>query len=505
MNETIKTTLYILVAVVVSAAAVVTYPRQEAFELPDLVGKALFEDFTDPEAAAELYILTFREDLGEFSEFEVARDLETGLWVIPSSGNYPADADAQMRDAATSLIDLKVIGEASSLASEHETYGVIEPKRQMDRTQSGVGRLVTFKDSGGSELAELIIGKRVKGSDDLHFVRKPDTDSVYVVKIDPEKFPTEFEKWIERDLLRLNTLDIDRFTFQDYSIVEQNTTAGPRAQRFQRFVADVAWEDDANQWNLQQLLLASDNQLKPTTLLETEELDPDQLDRLKAALDDMKIVGVVRKPTALGADLRAGTEFTDSQENLISLASRGFYLTSFNGAPRDLYAANGELAVSLSDGVQYLLRFGKTAQIAKESEEGKLSRFLFVMAQLDESKFPPLELEPLPELPEGADDQADIGDKSDLALQRERIRKENQRKKDEREEKLRQANQRINELNSRFADWYYVISEDEFKRVKLSHNDLIRESAAAREFGFGIDAFRQLQQEGIDPPEDQAP
>ena len=154
MNETIKTALYVLVAVVVSAAAVVTYPKQEAFVLPDLVGKVLFEDFTDPEAAAELHILTFREDLGEFSEFEVARDLETGLWVIPSSGNYPADADAQMRDAATSLIDLKVIGEASTLASEHETYGVIEPKRQRTRqtdyrqTCQGKGRFTLCSQTG---------------------------------------------------------------------------------------------------------------------------------------------------------------------------------------------------------------------------------------------------------------------------------------------------------------------------------------------------------------------
>ena len=66
----------------------------------------------------------------------------TGLWVIPSSGNYPADADTQMRDAATSLIDLKVLGVASELASEHETYGVIEPDKQMDRSQAGVGLLV---------------------------------------------------------------------------------------------------------------------------------------------------------------------------------------------------------------------------------------------------------------------------------------------------------------------------------------------------------------------------
>ncbi len=498
MKEAIKTLSYLLAAVVVSVVAVVTYPKQEPFELPDLVGKPLFESFTDPEMAAELHILRFREDLGEFSEFEVAREAKTGLWVIPSSGDYPADADQQMRDAATSLIDLKVIGEASNLASEHETYGVVEPRRQMDRTQSGVGLLVNFKDEDGNNLANLIIGKPVKRTLDQRFVRKPETDSVYVVKIDPSLFPTEFESWIERDLLRLNKLDIHSFAFKDYSIVEQNSPTGPRAQRYQRYEASISWNGEDKRWNLDQLLVAGDKKLEPVRMATTEELNAQKLEDLTSALDDLQIVGVVRKPAALGADLRAGTDFLDKQESLISLASCGFYLTSFNGAPRGLFAANGELEVGLSNGVKYLLRFGKTTQLAKESEEGKLSRYLFVMAKLDESKFPPLQLEALPEAPS---EDISVAQRSDLELERERIRKENQRKQDARDEALKEANLRVAELNARFADWYYIIAEDEFSRIHLSNNDLVRESEQARDFGFGIDAFRLLQQGGIDPGE----
>ena len=92
---------------------------------------------------------------------------------------------------------------------------------------------------------------------------------------------------------------------------------------------------------------------------------------------------------------------------------------------------------------------------------------------------------------------ASVGEKADLEQARERIRNENQRKQDEREESLKRANQFVTDLNARFADWYYVISEDEYKRVHLGQNDLIRESAAAAETGFGIDAFRQLQKEGL--------
>ena len=61
----------------------------------------------------------------------------------------------------------------------------------------------------------------------------------------------------------------------------------------------------------------------------------------------MKIVGVMRKPAGLGADLKAGTEITDDQESLLSLSSRGFYLASVSGGQPELHAANGELVVTL--------------------------------------------------------------------------------------------------------------------------------------------------------------
>ena len=109
MNEAVKTVIYAGVALVVALVAAITYPRQEDFEPPDLVGKPLFEGFTNPEDATELRIVNFQEDVGELTEFEVARDAKTGLWVIPSSSDYPADAGSQMLAAATSLIDLLVL------------------------------------------------------------------------------------------------------------------------------------------------------------------------------------------------------------------------------------------------------------------------------------------------------------------------------------------------------------------------------------------------------------
>ena len=165
MSESLKTILFAAVGVAAVVIAVVTYPEQEDYQPPQLVNKPLFPDFTDPSNAAKLKIAKFAEDQGQLKEFEVARDSKSGLWSIPSSANYPADAEAQMRDAATSLIDLNVIGIASEENKEHQTFGVIEPNKQkLDASESGVGLLVQFEDAKGKDLASLVIGKRVKGT-----------------------------------------------------------------------------------------------------------------------------------------------------------------------------------------------------------------------------------------------------------------------------------------------------------------------------------------------------
>ncbi len=505
MSETVKTLSFAAVAVVAVVVAVFTYPKQKDYRPPDMVGKSMFEKFTDPGDATELAIAKFAEDLGQLTQFEVVRSAD-GIWTIPSSSNYPADAEAQMRDAATSLIDLRVLGLATNETREHQIYGVIEPDSQkLDASQEGVGLLVAVKNSKGDALARLIIGKRVKGTEDQYFVRKPGEPQVYVVKIDPEKFPTEFEKWIERNLLKINTLDVERVTLKDYSIITTQTLAGPRGKIEERFEAQVTWNSDQSKWVLDELVEFRGGERKPTELLPTEELSTQKLNDLKTALSDMKIVGVLRKPTGLGADLKAGADFMNNEESQTSLMNRGFYLVDLGSDASEIRAANGEVLVSLKDGVEYVLRFGEIAPGAGAAGgEAKISRYLFVTARLDQSKFPPLELEPLP----GGDDAADAAQTAtgqeapqekatDLELERERVRKENQRKQDERDEKLKKANTQIAELNARFADWYYIISEDEYKKVHLSRNDLVAEKASAVEEGFGVDALRQLEQEGI--------
>ena len=67
--------------------------------------------------------------------------------------------------------------------------------------------------------------------------------------------------------------------------------------------------------------------------------------------------------------------------------------------------------------------------------------------------------------------------KERLDAERERINKENQRKIDQRNDRLAVARKKSAELNARFADWYYIVSDAEFKRLKIELSDLITTKA----------------------------
>jgi hypothetical protein len=126
--------------------------------------------------------------------------------------------------------------------------------------------------------------------------------------------------------------------------------------------------------------------------------------------------------------------------------------------------------------------------------------------------------QPKPEAAES--DAADAEPKSDadadreaaeaaILQERERINKENQRKLDDWNEKVKKAKESVAELNTRFGDWYYVVSEDQYKKIQLPLSDLIKSKTASEDSaddspmpdieGDGIDAFRTLQDQGLEP------
>lgn len=518
MNESNKTLLFVLGAVCAIGAAWVSKPTKIGLA-PDVIGQPLFAEFEDPDQAKQMEVVEFDEDLGDSSSFKVAQ--KNGAWVIPSHNDYPADAEENLAKAATMFVGLEVINVVSDERKDHVTYGVVRPERdKVSLGDEGVGKLITMKDDQGRRLAELIIGKEVQGQEGQRYVRAGDVDQVYTVQIDPNAMSTKFEDWIEQDVLQLNGMDISAMTIRDYSTSPSLTDRGIALNDQQRLEMTVSWNRDDFIWELDELLELRGDSLAPTQLLASEELDKEVLDGMKNALDDLQIVDVERKPSGLGAGLRAEESFWDDDEGIRSLFGHGFYPVQMPDGEMKLRSSDGEVQVQTQTGVEYLFRFGQMAGVEQEADQSKINRFVMITASLDESAFEKPELE-LPEETQASDEQGDEtgeagepaeadengeGEEAETNAEddaRAAALKQYEQRMDEYNEQIAQAEERVRELNYRFSDWYYVISEDEYKKIHLRRSDIVTQKETAPEEGFGLDALRQLEDEGLkkeEPP-----
>ncbi|MCS7023800.1 MAG: DUF4340 domain-containing protein [Bryobacteraceae bacterium] len=147
-----------------------------------------------------------------------------------------------------------------------------------------------------------------------------------------------------------------------------------------------------------------------------------------STLDGLKIVDVRPKPPSMAEGLRAG-KLEMTLEGAMSLRQRGFFLSPTGR----LLANEGELIVDTASGLVYVLRFGEVATSPgdlKPVATGNENRFLFVTVNYDAQR------------------AAKYGDTTGAG---ERMARE---------------------LNNRFADWYYVISGQDFQRLRPSRKQV---------------------------------
>ncbi|MCA9195360.1 MAG: DUF4340 domain-containing protein [Planctomycetales bacterium] len=402
MRESTTTALFFLIAVTCLGLAWWAKPEAVATNADlegELPGQQLFKDFEDIESPATLQIVKYDEALGQLKRFEIAKDKNTGAWKIPSHDDYPADAAEQIRDTTAPLMTLRILSVASFERGDQSYYGVVNPDDEnLSVGESGVGMLVRVKDRADKVLASLIVGKEVEDAESQYYVRVPTEDATYVVELNPEPFTTEFEKWIKGDLLDVRSIDIDSISLRDYAILP---TQSGQYGLSRNFDADMSFNSDDSKWSLERLVSYETGSATTVELGENEELQATKLNDLKTAMQDLKIVNVHRKPQGLAADLKAEKSLMENQESLRSLHEQGFFPQEDPETGNvEVLASGGETLVATDKGVKYLLRFGEAVASlsdADKEESGGLRRFLLVTTQLDESKFPPPDLQPLPE------------------------------------------------------------------------------------------------------------
>jgi hypothetical protein len=572
MTENTKTATFIGIALLLLVIAIILRPKPPVAE-EVVVDKVLVPDLKNATMVHGLEIVTL-DDAGDAKAFKVMR--ESGSWRLPSKEGYPADAERHMADAATSLIDVKILSVADTRAGSHAQYGVVSPENEKADKESA-GKLVKVLDRTGKAIVSLIIGKEDKkngdglGSDQqIRFVRKEGSDAVYKVALPSEKFSPKFSDWIETDLLKLEPWDITEVTLRDYNVfvAEDANTGRPVASLDHRGTIDLAFNDKDAKWSLKELTEYEQGKPNKVEIGEDEELNSTKLNDLKSALDDLKIVDVQRKPAGLSGTLKATDEALKDPAAARSLATHGFFPVPKENGEFEIYSQDGEVMVRMKDGLEYLLRFGKAAGLAssdeaddaqKQDEEAekdgdaestgtKLNRYIMVSARLNEELIPKPQLEPVPDgsadaktdddakegetksgdaekssdskLNESSDakevtvnkvvadeksaetksndekaddsgkrEEADKDQKAEdqdgkkkpsaeeqeaQALERKRIENENQRKQKEYDDKVKKAQTKAKELNDRFADWYYVVSDETYRKIHVGRGDVIK-------------------------------
>jgi hypothetical protein len=157
-----------------------------------------------------------------------------------------------------------------------------------------------------------------------------------------------------------------------------------------------------------------------------EALDPFAMNLLVTKLVELTIVDVQPKPEGISASLgRTDGAARLTPADIGELAGRGFYFAQ-DGR---LLSNQGEVLVHTTDGIFYILRFGEVAS-------GTLpeNRYLFISVGFDP------------------------GTKASTEA----------------------VQARLDVLRARFAPWYYVVSDDNFRKIRLSRADVIKPASAVK-------------------------
>ena len=427
------------------------------------LGSAFYPDFQDPLKATALEVIEYDEAAAYAKPFKV--ELAGGKWSIPSHSGYPADAKERLAKTAGSVIGLTKDQLASETEKDHEALGVVDPLDANVAGGKGRGKRVVFY-AGGAALAQFVFGNAA--GEGKRYVRVPGEKQTWISKT-PGEISAKFEDWVETDLLQVTAASLRRVVIDKYSFDEAEVRIKDRT------VNTMTREDGAKPWVV--------NETK-----ETEELNDSNVNALVSTLDDLKIAGVRRKPALVGKakDLNELSTLPRQQIQAIAadLAPRGFFVASLDGKTISIVCNEGEMAASCDDGVVYSLRFGEvivgageqiSAGGSEEKKDGKKDgaehRFLFVGVRFDESLLGPAPVAP----PEYKADPAKKPEDQQMDEAKAKAAKDDyERKKKDFEQKVADGKKRKEKLEARFAEWYYVISGESFKKLRLDRAGLLK-------------------------------
>jgi hypothetical protein len=434
----------ILVALALGSAALAWSMRPKDLEAATFedTGDPMFAGFTDPALATSLEVTTWDEKTAKVQRFAVEQ--KQGRWVIPSHNDYPADGTERMGKAAASFIDTKRDLYYGDNAAEHAQYGVLDPTGSEGKGDEK-GKRITIKDASGAVLVDVIVGKAIPDKQDYFYVRFADQKRVYGSRLDLD-ISTSFTDWIEKDLLHVKKDEIVMMLYDPYKVDEkQGKVLDSKPIR-----ADFKDVDGKEDWVV----------AEGVEVPEDKVLDVGKVRQIVTAIANIKIVGVRPRPKQLTFE---------------ALQSKGFFVSMSQGGQR-LFGNEGEARVVTKDGVVFSLYFGEIthesglaltagseeegasepesgesggeAEVGEDGEKKQANRYMFVDiaydATLDTTKDAPEE-PPMDE--EGAEDEDKDKPKGEA---------------------------RARQLQKRFGEWFYVISDMSFKQIHKDRSEMFK-------------------------------
>ena len=474
MKEFKKTLLFVILALAAAGASwYVNRPIRNVETVENGLGTQLFPDFKNPNDATSLEIVKYNSQTSEKSSFQVKQ--VNNRWSIPTHDNYPTDAQTQLIEAASDVMGLEILNQVSSDSGDQETYGVVDPdEKDLPPGSRGVGTKVVLRNAHGDVLLGLIIGDIVKNTKDQRYFRRIGQNQIFTTKVYTDKFSTNFGDWIEKDLLQIDVWDIKSITVNDLALKFQNGEPYLRDNGMMKF----AFDDQADpSWSLEEMTISDKNgKIKRLQLRDDEGLDVARIGRLAQALDDLKIVDVRRKSDAFSKSLKQTGAVKVDVETQADLIAKGFCLLPIPGPDGrqqvTLLSTDGDITVDMGNGVEYVLRFGAIADnLRANANESTVNRYLFVMVQFNPDGIKKPELAPVPESPnENSPDAAAVAEMTQKIAD---VKAANEKKTKQYEAAVAKSKAKVEKLNKRFADWYYIIDDAEYKKIHVTPKDVI--------------------------------
>ena len=374
------------------------------------VGTTFYPEF-DATKSTYLGVAAFNATTSKVDQFIVEK--RDGQWRIPSHHNYPADAKDRLARTAASMIGV-TRGQLDNLSADsHKRLNLLDPLDKNVTGTEGRGSRITIKN-GDTVLTDLIIGKKEEGAGDRYYVRRPDEDRVYLAEVHPE-LSTKFTDWIQPNVLDAVASTFREIVLDRYSVdvAKQKIVQGERSVLERNSTTD--------EWKLEGI--AAGKKLKTSVV-----------NSITSSLADMKIVGVRPKTPGIAAVIKGDTKAKRTSIDLFDMEDKGYFSDGSGG----IVSNDGDFLAGTSDGITYVLRFGKLVsgddveieigdskklseeeaqkaldakksegsatdakpteepppeEKAKEETKKKENRFLFVTAQLNEKLLgePPVE------------------------------------------------------------------------------------------------------------------